>query len=69
MILETNGVDWSANGRKIVRDISLQIGAGEFVGLIGPNGSGKSTLLRTIYRILRPDAGHVILNGEDVWQQ
>ncbi|MEM7331375.1 MAG: ABC transporter ATP-binding protein [Chloroflexota bacterium] len=69
MILETKGVDWSANGKKIVQDISLHINAGEFVGLIGPNGSGKSTLLRTIYRILRPEKGDVVLNGQDVWQQ
>ena len=69
MMLETKGIDWAANGRKIVQDISLHINQGEFVGLIGPNGSGKSTLLRTIYRILRPDAGAVLLNGEDVWQQ
>ncbi|MEM9774749.1 MAG: ABC transporter ATP-binding protein [Chloroflexota bacterium] len=69
MILETKEINWSANGKKIVRDISLDINDGEFVGLIGPNGSGKSTLLRTIYRILRPESGLVVLNGEDVWQQ
>ncbi len=69
MILETKGVDWSANGKKIVQDISLHINEGEFVGLIGPNGSGKSSLLRAIYRILRPNAGHIILNGQEVWQQ
>ncbi|MEM7797810.1 MAG: ABC transporter ATP-binding protein [Chloroflexota bacterium] len=69
MILETKGVDWSANGKQIVQDINLHINAGEFVGLIGPNGSGKSTLLRTIYRILRPKRGEVVLNGRDVWQQ
>lgn len=69
MMLETEGIDWSVNGKKIVQDIDLHIEAGEFVGLIGPNGSGKSTLLRTIYRILRPEKGAVLLNGEDVWQQ
>ncbi|MGH2943781.1 MAG: ABC transporter ATP-binding protein, partial [Solirubrobacteraceae bacterium] len=35
---------------------------------IGPNGSGKSTLLRTIYRVLRPSAGAVLMAGEDAWR-
>ena len=39
---------------------------GEFVGLIGPNGSGKSTLLKCIYRILKPNAGQVFLDEEEL---
>ena len=36
------------------------------MGIIGPNGSGKSTLLKCIYRILKPDAGAVYLDGEEL---
>ncbi|OLT16959.1 hypothetical protein BJF78_13500 [Pseudonocardia sp. CNS-139] len=40
---------------------------GEVVGLLGPNGSGKSSLLRSVYRSLRPVAGVVRLDEDDVW--
>lgn len=53
-------------GREILQDIRLQAQPGELVGLIGPNGSGKSTLLKHIYRLLRPDAGAVYLDDENV---
>lgn len=49
-----------------VKDVSLQIRKGEFVGLIGPNGSGKSTLLRLIARIFPPTQGQVITQGRIV---
>ena len=39
---------------------------GRFVGLIGPNGSGKSTILKAIYRVHRPAAGRILLDGADL---
>lgn len=68
MRLEVERLSWSVEQRKIVDDVLLQVHPGQFVGLLGPNGCGKSSLLRTIYRVLRPDAGRVTLDGEDVWQ-
>ncbi|MFB3304850.1 ABC transporter ATP-binding protein [Pseudomonas sp. AMR01] len=50
-------------------DASLQVGAGEFVGLIGPNGSGKTSLLRCAYRFTKPDQGDVSLAHQNVWKQ
>jgi putative ABC transport system ATP-binding protein len=47
----------------ILKDISLQIGAGEAVGLIGASGSGKSTLLMVMAGLERPDQGEVVVNG------
>ncbi len=61
-------VSWSVADQTIVNGVLLDVEPGEFVGLIGPNGSGKSSLLRTIYRILKPDAGLISLNGDDVWR-
>ncbi|GGM80076.1 ABC transporter ATP-binding protein [Lentzea pudingi] len=51
--------------RGILTDISLHAD-GEVVGIVGPNGSGKSTTLRCVYRALKPDAGAVLLDGQNV---
>ena len=66
MRLDIDGVTVEAAGARLVDDIRLTVDSGAFVGLVGPNGSGKSTLLRCVYRALRPAAGVVRLDGEDV---
>ncbi len=64
------GVDLSlGTGRArvhILKQVSLQIAAGEAVGLIGPSGSGKSTLLMVMAGLERPDAGRVRIAGEEL---
>ena len=50
----------------ILKQVSLEIGAGEAVGLIGPSGSGKSTLLMVMAGLERPDAGIVKIAGQDL---
>ena len=67
MKLDAAGITVELAGRRIVEDVALHIAPGELVGLIGPNGSGKSTVLRTVYRVLRPQAGRVLLNERSVW--
>jgi lipopolysaccharide export system ATP-binding protein len=52
--------------REAVRGVSLGIVPGEVVGLLGPNGAGKTTIFYMIVGLVRPDAGTVYLNGEDV---
>jgi len=52
----------------ILRDIDLDIGIGEAVGLVGPSGSGKSTLLMVMAGLERADAGRVAVTGEDLGQ-
>jgi iron complex transport system ATP-binding protein len=66
MKLEARDLCWSADARCIVDHATLSLQGGECVGLIGPNGSGKSTLLRMLYRVLRPDAGCVLLDQGDI---
>ncbi len=66
--LDIEDVTVVAGGRALVSGVSLRVAPGEVVGLAGPNGAGKSTLLRTVYRTLRPTAGRVLLDGEDVWR-
>jgi putative ABC transport system ATP-binding protein len=51
---------------KALDDVSLHIGAGEYVSIMGPSGSGKSTLLNLIGLLDRPTAGRYSLNGKDV---
>jgi putative ABC transport system ATP-binding protein len=50
----------------ILKDIDINIGAGEAVGLVGPSGSGKSTLLMVMAGLERPDTGTVAVAGEDL---
>jgi branched-chain amino acid transport system ATP-binding protein len=62
-MLRLEGVSVSLGPVSILRQVSLDVGAGEFAGLIGRNGAGKTTLLRTIMGILRPRQGSVELDG------
>lgn len=50
----------------ILHRVSIQVVKGQIVSVIGPNGAGKSTLLKTIFGILRPRNGRVILKNEDI---
>jgi putative ABC transport system ATP-binding protein len=50
----------------ILKDIDLNIGAGEAIGLVGPSGSGKSTLLMVMAGLERADAGSIVVAGEDL---
>ena len=52
--------------RTVVRDVSLEIRAGEVTALLGPNGAGKSTLVLAVGGAIRPLAGSVLLDGQDI---
>lgn len=61
--LDVDGVSVSYGSHEALRDVTLQMRRGEFVGLVGPNGAGKTTLLRTILGILTPTTGQVRVAG------
>ena len=56
----------SYSGRRVVDDVSLDIDAGEVVGLLGRNGAGKTTTFRMTIGMITPEAGRVIFRDEDV---
>jgi energy-coupling factor transport system ATP-binding protein len=53
-------------GREVLRGVDLEVRRGQVLVLAGPNGSGKTTLARHLNGLLRPDAGRVLVDGEDV---
>ncbi len=66
MKLSADSVTVTLSRKDIVKQVSVQVADGQFVGLLGPNGSGKTTLLKSIYRVLKPSAGIVTLDGTDI---
>ena len=66
-VIEVHDVSTTLGGHSIHRGLSLSVARGEVVALIGGSGTGKSVLLREIIGLLRPQAGHVELFGQSVW--
>ncbi|NBB98174.1 MAG: ATP-binding cassette domain-containing protein [Alphaproteobacteria bacterium] len=66
IILETRKISKSFGSLRASDGISIDLRAGEIHAVIGPNGAGKSTLIHQICGGLRPDAGQVLLQGQDV---
>jgi len=64
--LSASGLAVVRSGRTILDGVSLNVAAGELLGVVGPNGAGKSTLLRVLAGDIQPDEGRAVLGGEDV---
>ncbi|MGB7373320.1 LPS export ABC transporter ATP-binding protein [Pontixanthobacter sp.] len=64
--LEVISIAKSYDKRAILSDISLSVGKGEVLGLLGPNGAGKTTCFYSIMGLVRPDAGRILMDGDDV---
>ncbi|MFC8225242.1 ABC transporter ATP-binding protein [Streptomyces sp. NPDC057287] len=64
--LAARGVSVGYGGRTVIDGLDVTVPSGLITTIIGPNGCGKSTLLRTLTRLLKPTAGAVVLDGEDI---
>jgi ABC-2 type transport system ATP-binding protein len=67
--IEVEGLSKSFSGRKVVRDLSMQVKRGEIYGFLGPNGSGKTTTIRMLCGLLTPDEGRGTCLGYDIRTQ
>src|SRR6201747_763376 len=64
--LQTIGLEKQFGGLRVTRDLSLKIEAGARHALIGPNGAGKTTVINLLTGVLRPNAGRILLEGNDI---
>ena len=64
--LEVQNITKCFDGKPILRDVSMELGEGELVCLLGVSGGGKTTLFNIISGLLAPDAGRILLEGEDI---
>jgi heme exporter protein A len=63
--LEVQGLTRAYGARLALDDVSFALEPGAFLVVLGPNGAGKTTLLRVLARLLRPDRGRVLIDGQD----
>ena len=64
--LEVLSIAKSYDKRAVLHDVSLSVSRGEVVGLLGPNGAGKTTCFYSVMGLVKPDAGRIILDGQDI---
>jgi phospholipid/cholesterol/gamma-HCH transport system ATP-binding protein len=65
-IIELRHIDKSFGGRKVLRDMSIEVEKGESLVIVGGSGTGKSVTLKHIIGLLRPDRGEVLIDGQDI---
>ncbi len=68
-MLQAEELTKTYKGRPVVNKVSLEVNSGEVVGLLGPNGAGKSTTFHMMVGLTMPDAGRVLLDGENLTDQ
>ena len=64
--LSATGLAKAYKGRKVVKNVSMKVSAGQIVGLLGPNGAGKTTSFYMIVGLVNNDSGSIVLNDEDL---
>lgn len=67
-MLKLEHVDSYYGGVRVLTGVSLEIAAGEIVALLGRNGAGKTTTLKSIMGLVKPRAGSIVLDGDDLTQ-
>ena len=66
MKLRAENIQKAYGSRKVVKGISLKVQQGEIIGLLGPNGAGKTTSFYMIVGMIKPNAGKIFINDEDI---
>lgn len=66
MDLTCSNICYSIKNKLILSNASVSIKGNKFFTILGPNGCGKTTLLKTIYRVLKPSSGTILLNGNNI---
>ena len=66
MKLRVENLMKSYNGRKVVKDVSLEVNQGEIVGLLGPNGAGKTTSFYMAVGLIKPNGGAIFLDDKEI---
>jgi len=66
MQLRAEKIEKAYKGRKVVKEISLEVSQGEIVGLLGPNGAGKTTSFYMIVGLIKPNNGNIYLDNQDI---
>jgi branched-chain amino acid transport system ATP-binding protein len=68
-MLEVQGIDAGYKDLQALWDVSLRVNDGELVAFVGPNGAGKTTTLKVISGLIKPTAGHVLLDGRSLTKE
>src|SRR2546428_2521306 len=66
--LEVRGLKKSIDGHEVLKDVSFGLQDGELAAILGPSGGGKTTLFRCILGELTPEAGEILIDGQEVGQ-
>jgi branched-chain amino acid transport system ATP-binding protein len=65
-VLQVDSLSVAYGGSRALNDVSLRVGAGQFVAIVGPNGAGKTTLFKTISGIVPAASGRILYEGRDL---
>lgn len=65
-MLRIEGLSAGYSAKPVLNNVSINVGAGEFVAIVGPNGAGKTTLFKTISGIVKPSGGGITFDGVDL---
>ncbi|OPY94505.1 ABC transporter ATP-binding protein [Bradyrhizobium sacchari] len=65
-MLRIEGLSAGYSAKPVLNDVSINVGAGQFVAIVGPNGAGKTTLFKTVSGIVKPSGGKITFDGVDL---
>ncbi|WP_163934550.1 LPS export ABC transporter ATP-binding protein [Paraferrimonas sp. SM1919] len=65
-VLKVNSLAKAYKGRQVVKDVSLEVAAGQIIGLLGPNGAGKTTTFYMVVGLVKSDKGSIAIDGLDL---